>query len=154
MGRQRRQKVLFVCIGNSCRSQMAEAFARAYGSDVIEAQSAGLHPCEMVSPATREYMEEKNISLEGCRPKGLDETGADFDLIVNLSGYPLPAGIAAPVRVWNVEDPIWFPPERHREVRDQIERLVQGLIIEFRRKRDEEEGIARPLRRDAESRGR
>ncbi len=127
-------RVLFVCIGNACRSQMAEAFARTYGSDVIQAASAGLQPCQMVSPATVEYMREKNIDLDHCRPKGLEETGADFDLIVNMSGYPLPAGISAPVRVWKVDDPIWLPPERHRQVRDQIERLVQSLIIELRRR--------------------
>ena len=127
-------RVLFVCIGNACRSQMAEAFARTYGSDVIDAASAGLWPCEMVSPATLEYMGEKNIDLSSCHPKGLIETGADFDLIVNMSGYPLPAGISAPVRVWKVDDPIWFPADKHRQVRDQIERLVQSLIIELRKK--------------------
>jgi arsenate reductase len=128
-----RRRVLFVCIGNACRSQMAEAFARAYGSDVIDASSAGLHPCDMVSPATVEYMHEKNISLDECRPKGLDTTGTGHDLIVNMSGLPMPKGISAEVRTWDVEDPIWFTPGRHREVRDHIERLVQNLIIEFRR---------------------
>jgi arsenate reductase (thioredoxin) len=127
-------RVLFVCIGNSCRSQMAEAFARAYGPDVIEPTSAGLQPCHIVSPATLEYMLEKNIDLNHYRPKGLIDTGAGFDLIVNMSGFPLPAGIPAPIRVWKVDDPIAFPPERHRQVRDQIERLVQSLIIELRRR--------------------
>ena len=113
---------------------MAEGFARTYGSDVMIVKSAGLYPAAMVSPATIEYMLEKNIRLDGAVPKGLLETGADFDLIVNMSGLPLPAGIPAPVRMWNIEDPIGASPARHREIRDQIENLVQRLILELRKK--------------------
>lgn len=127
-----RRRVLFVCIGNSCRSQMAEAFARRYGADVIEAESAGIAPCEMVAPVTREVMLEKNIDLDGCEPKGLAQTGGNFDLIVNMSGRLLP-NTGAPVREWHVEDPIWVSAERHREIRDEIEMRVQKLILEFRR---------------------
>ncbi len=127
-----RRRVLFVCIGNSCRSQMAEAFARRYGADVIEAESAGIAPCQMVAPATKELMLEKNIDLDGCEPKGLAQTGGKFDFIVNMSGHPLPAS-GAPVREWQVEDPIWVSTERHREIRDEIEMRVQRLILEFRR---------------------
>jgi protein-tyrosine-phosphatase len=129
-------RVLFVCIGNACRSQMAEAFARAHGSDVLVAKSAGLRPTEMVAPMTSQLMFEKKISLDRCVPKGLDRTGTDFDVIVNMSGMPLPPDVRAPVRQWAVEDPIWFTEERHREVRDQIEALVLELIAELRRKRD------------------
>ncbi len=129
-------RVLFVCIGNACRSQMAEAFAKAHGRDVMVAKSAGLRPCEMVAPMTSQLMFEKKISLGSYTPKGLDRTGTDFDLIVNMSGMPMPAGVRSPVRTWNVEDPIWFTEERHREVRDQIEGLVLELIAELRRKRD------------------
>jgi arsenate reductase len=127
-----RRRVLFVCIGNSCRSQMAEAFASRYGSDVIEPESAGLAPCEMVAPITRELMLEKNIDLDGCQPKGLAQTGGKFDLIINMSGRPLP-NPDAPVREWKVEDPIWVSRERHREIRDEIEMRVQRLILELRR---------------------
>ncbi len=128
----RPRRVLFVCIGNSCRSQMAEAFARRYGSDVIEPESAGTAPCEMVAPVTRELMLEKNIDLDGCKPKGLAQTGCKFDLIVNMSGRPLP-DTSAPVREWKIEDPIWVSRERHCEIRDEIEMRVQKLILELRR---------------------
>ena len=138
-----RRRVLFVCIGNSCRSQMAEAFARRYGSDAIEAASAGLAPCGIVSPVTKEVMREKNIELDGCRSKGLAETGADFDLIVNLSGMALPA-LGAPVRVWKVEDPVALGVERHRQIRDQIEDLVERLILEFRKQERAGESPAPP----------
>jgi arsenate reductase (thioredoxin) len=129
----RRKQVLFVCIGNACRSQMAEAFANRYGEDVLTAVSAGLDPADMVAPSTARLMFEKGISLAACRPKGLDEIDTGPDLIVNMSGLPMPAGIGVPVREWKVEDPIWVSEQRHREVRDQIETLVQGLINEFRR---------------------
>lgn len=128
-----RKRVLFVCIGNSCRSQMAEAFARRYGSDVIEAESAGLSPCNIVAPITREVMLEKDIDLDGCHPKSFAQTGGRFDLIVNMSGLPLP-DLGAPVREWKVEDPIWVSRERHRGIRDEIEMRVQKLILEFRRR--------------------
>ena len=129
----RRYRVLFVCIGNACRSQMAEAFARAYGSDILIAQSAGLWPAGAISGVTRALMLEKDISLQGAVPKGLDETGTDFYLIVNMSGEPLPKSVSAPVREWDVEDPVWLPDELHREVRERIETLVRGLIDELRR---------------------
>ncbi len=129
-------RVLFVCIGNACRSQMAEAFARAHGRDVLIARSAGLRPTDMVAPMTVQLMREKNIDIGTCVPKGLEDTGVDFDLIVNMSGMVLPHGVRAPVQRWNVEDPIWFTEERHRAVRNQIERLVFDLVGELRKKRD------------------
>jgi arsenate reductase len=128
-------RVLFVCIGNSCRSQMAEAFAARYGAGVLIARSAGLAPCEMVAPVTREVMQEKGIDLDGAVPKGLELTGTNYDLIVNMSGRPLPRQVTAEVREWDVEDPIWVSKDRHREIRDQIEGLVRELIAELSRRR-------------------
>jgi len=129
----RRRRVLFVCIGNSCRSQMAEAFARAYGSDVLLAQSAGLSPCGTIFPPTEQVMLEKNVSLEGYVSKGVEpEELGSFDLIVNLSGWPFPYAVSVPVKEWAVEDPFGSSLERHRRIRDQIEGLVQGLILELR----------------------
>ncbi len=130
----RRYRVLFVCIGNACRSQMAEAFANKYGPDVLIARSAGVAHCEMVSPVTERLMLEKDIDLSAAKPKGLDTTGTDFDLIINMSGTPLPDSMGAALREWKVDDPIWFTDERHRQVRDQIEIMVQGLILELRRR--------------------
>lgn len=129
----RRSRVLFVCIGNSCRSQMAEGFARAYGSDVLAASSAGLSPCGAVSPVTQAVMLEKNIDLSGCVSKGIDEAElARFDLVVNMSGWDFFHPDSVPVRDWKVDDPIGLSYERHCQVRDQIEGLVQSLIVEFR----------------------
>jgi arsenate reductase len=126
------RRVLFVCVGNACRSQMAEAFARAYGSDVIAAHSAGLRPAGMIPPLTAALMREKNIGLDGQSSKGLSRTGTDFDLVVNMAGWPLPGKVNAPVREWHVEDPILLDESQHRQVRDQIEKLVEDLILELR----------------------
>src|SRR5215831_5671130 len=128
------QRVLFVCIGNSCRSQMAEGFARAYGSDVILPASAGLAPALIVAPDTSRAMREKNISLDDHFPKTLRQLmNAHFDLIVNMSGMELPEEVTAPVRVWKVRDPIGTRYDVHCGVRDEIEKLVMDLILELRR---------------------
>ena len=131
-GENTRKRVLFVCIGNSCRSQMAEAFARAYGSDVLEARSAGLAPAMIVAPLTRQMLAERNISAEDLFPKGLELLiGESFDVVVNLSGYPI--AVAAPRQlVWEVTDPIGLSETIYREVAARIESLVMGLILELR----------------------
>ncbi|HLH02323.1 MAG TPA: hypothetical protein VKX25_06120 [Bryobacteraceae bacterium] len=128
------KRVLFLCIGNSCRSPMAEAFARAYGSDVMEPLSAGLAPAYIIQPLTKQVMEAKNISLEGLYAKDLGAIDlTTVDLIVNMSNRPLPPGIPVEVREWRVEDPIGQDEETYIAVRDQIERLVMGLILDLRR---------------------
>ena len=67
-----KKRVLFVCIGNSCRSQMAESFARAYGADVLEVRSAGLSPATIVSPLTKQILAERNLNTDGQFPKAWD----------------------------------------------------------------------------------
>jgi protein-tyrosine-phosphatase len=112
---------------------MAEGFARAHGRGVWEADSAGLMPAAIVAPLTRRVMEEKNISLDEHFPKGLDEVRlSDYGLVVNMSGYEMPGIVTAPVRTWDVRDPIGQSDKVYREVRDQIERLVLGLLSEVR----------------------
>lgn len=124
-------RVLFVCLGNAIRSQMAEAFARHYGGDVIRPASAGLAPATMIAPLAREVMAGRNISLDDQFPKGLDEVEvAAFDLVVNLSGRPLRT--AGPRRDWKVRDPVGGTEAQYREAADEIERLVMGLILELR----------------------
>ncbi len=126
-----------MCIGNSCRSQMAEAFARAYGSDVMIPASAGVAPALGVAPDTRRAMKEKNISLDDHFPKSVQQLSTiHFDIIVNMSGVDLAVDYVAQVREWNVRDPIGTKYEAHCEIRDQIERLVMELILELRRDAD------------------
>jgi len=130
------KRVLFVCIGNSCRSQIAEAFARAYGSDVMIAASAGLAPATHIAPDTMRAMQEKNLDLRDQFPKSLRHLSrAEFDLVVNMSGMALPGDLKGREMEWDMPDPVLMSYEEHCEVRDQIERQVMQLILELRRER-------------------
>lgn len=128
-------KVIFVCIGNACRSQMAEGFARAYGSDVLEVASAGLMPTISVPSLTRKVMLEKNLPIDAQFPKGLElYNRANFDLVVNMSGQVLPKKFQPMIRTWVVADPMGGSDGVFRQVRDQIETLVMNLVLEVRSK--------------------
>jgi arsenate reductase (thioredoxin) len=129
-----RSRVLFVCIGNSCRSQMAEGFAAAYGSDVLVAASAGLAPASGVHSVTQRVMLEKNIDLRDHFPKSLRQLGrAQFDLVINMSGSFLPGPPPGRIVDWDVDDPVYMDYEEHCGIRDEIERRVMQLILELRR---------------------
>jgi arsenate reductase len=127
-----KKRVLFVCIGNSCRSQMAEAFARAYGSDILEARSAGLSPAIMVAPLTRQVLAERNVSADDQFPKGLEALEDErFDVAINLSGFPIPS-LAPRTDIWPVDDPIGRKESVYRDCAARIEALVMRLILELR----------------------
>jgi protein-tyrosine-phosphatase len=116
---------------------MAEGFARRYGSDVLQAASAGLYPAPIIQLFTKKVMEGKNIKLEGQYPKGLDEVDVSgFDLVVNMSGTKLPAKPPLEVREWTVLDPVGQSEEVYIAVRDQLEMAVMRLILELRRGAD------------------
>jgi arsenate reductase len=126
--------VLFLCVGNSCRSQMAEGFARRYGADVLEPASAGLSPAAIVQPLTKQVMQAKNILIDDHYPKHLSSLDlSSFDLIINMSGAKLPAQLPVEVREWNIEDPIGRSEDIYIAVREKIEHLVMNLILELRR---------------------
>jgi arsenate reductase len=132
---QAKKKVLFVCVGNSCRSQMAESIARHTASDVIEPASAGLTPLGKIAELTEEALREKGYDVEGQSSKPLRRDAAEFEgIIVNMTGIPggsLFAG--ARVEDWEVDDPFGDDLSVHRRVRDEIERLVAGLAERLRR---------------------
>jgi len=112
---------------------MAAGFARTYGSDVLVVQSAGLAPAMTVSSLTHQVMLEKNIDIGDEFPKSLDIASLpDTDLIVNISGHPLPVKTETLVESWAVRDPIGESEEVYREVRDQIEQRVMRLILKVR----------------------
>jgi arsenate reductase (thioredoxin) len=130
------KRVLFVCIGNACRSQMAEGFARAYGSDVIIPASAGLAPAIKVARDTKIVMAAKQIDLRDHFPKTIRHLGRSrFELVVNMSGSDIPQDQVPGAQIieWDVEDPVFMTFEDHCKVRDQIEALVMTLIMELRR---------------------
>jgi len=132
----RRIKVLFVCIGNACRSQMAEAFANKYGSDVLEAESAGVAPASMIPEVTHKVMAEKGIKLGEQFPKGLSEIPFhEIELVVNMSGVPMRVIPGARTRDWRVKDPMGEKESVHAQVRDEIERYVMTLVLELRQQK-------------------
>ena len=129
------KRVLFVCIGNACRSQMAEGFGRAYGADVIIPASAGLAPAINVARDTKMVMAEKHIDLRDHFPKTIRNLGrAHFDLVVNMSGSEIPPELipGATVIEWDVDDPVFMKYEEHCQIRDRIETLVMKLILDLR----------------------
>ncbi len=128
-----RKRVLFVCIGNACRSQMAEAFARRYGSDAADISSAGLSPASSIPELTRAVMMDKNIFLDGQSPKGIEVfPKVQWDLVVNISGQPLPQLKATTIVEWKIQDPMGQRQIVHERVRDEIENLVMRLILDLR----------------------
>jgi arsenate reductase len=139
-------RVLFVCMGNSCRSQMAEALARHFAPEVLAPLSAGVSPLGSIAKSTRLVLLERGIRVDGQYSKGLDDpTVLAPELIVNMSGIPrqslFPHG---EVEDWEVEDPYGDGMETYRRVCDDIEARLQELIERLRRKEAaaRQEGVA------------
>lgn len=126
-----RKRVLFVCRGNACRSQMSQAFARHYAGDRIEALSAGDSPAESVSHIMIHAMAEKGIDMAFRKPKSVQETIKTNapDIIVTM-GCEVSCPIIPGVKVinWDLPDPIGKPIEFMRELRDDIEKKVIELV--------------------------
>ena len=133
---KKRTKVLFVCIGNSCRSQMAEALGRHLASDVMEPASAGISPLGRVAEATLRVMHERGVSTNGLYSKGVQELDPDsFQLIVNMTGMPGNALFpGAQVLDWEIDDPFGEDLATHRRICDDIEELVKKLAETLRAK--------------------
>ena len=129
------RKVLFVCIGNTCRSQMAEALARHLHSDVIAATSAGVSPFGRVVDPTRTVLLERGVSIGSQYSKGLRQAPAEAaDLVVNMSGLPS-ASLFPGSRVldWDVGDPYGEDLSVYREICDTIEAHLRELAAQLRR---------------------
>jgi protein-tyrosine-phosphatase len=133
-----RSKVLFLCVGNACRSQMAEAIAKHVAADVIEPSSAGLVAFGEIASLTRTVLEERGIPVEGQHSKSLrSEAMSSVDLLVNMtgrSGATIFTGPAPPVEDWDVGDPFGFNITVYRSIRDQIEAHVEDLARRLREK--------------------
>jgi len=127
-------KVLFVCVENSGRSQMAEAFAKTYGKGKIETISAGTMPAKEVNPVVVQVMREKGIDLSDNKPKLVTTQmvqEADKVIVMGCSAEGFcPAPLLDKVLDWGIEDPRDKPIEKVREIRDEIERKVKKLVEE------------------------
>src|SRR2546430_14381855 len=114
--------VLFVCIENSNRSQMAEAFARIHGGSRVEASSAGSRPSGRVNPRAVEFMRELGYDLTAHQSKSLvDLPPVEFDAAVTMGcGDACPMVWAKRREDWGIPDPKELPPDEYRRVRDLI----------------------------------
>jgi arsenate reductase (thioredoxin) len=124
------KRIVFVCVENSNRSQMAEAFARIHGAGRVESFSAGSRPSGRVNPKAIEAMKQLGYDLTTHRSKSLQELGKiEFDVAVTMGcGDACPFIRAKRREDWNIPDPKEMPPEEFREVRDLIEKKVKELI--------------------------
>src|SRR5262249_12626440 len=124
------KRIIFVCVENSCRSQMAEAFARIHGAGRVEAHSAGSRPSGQVNPRAVASMRELGYDLEKHASKPLDEIpGGEYDVAVTMGcGDECPLFRARHREDWGIPDPKAMPTEQFREVRDLIEQKVLALL--------------------------
>lgn len=127
---QKRKKVIFVCIENSNRSQMAEAFARIHGGDTVEAFSSGSRPSGRINPKAVEAMKEIGYDLTTHSSKGLAQfNGEEFDAAVTMGcGDDCPLILTRRRVDWQIPDPKNMPPEEFRAVRNLIEGRVKELL--------------------------
>lgn len=124
------KRVLFVCVENSNRSQMAEAFARMHGAGKVDPFSAGSHPSGRVNPKAIAAMKEKGYDLTTHLSKSLAEIPQDgYDWIVTMGcGDECPFIPAERREDWDLPDPRFLEGAEFNQVRDEIERRVLGLI--------------------------
>jgi len=122
--------VLFVCVENSNRSQMAEAFARLHGGDSVRAASAGSRPSGRINPKAIEAMREVGYDLTTHASKGLEAfNGRPVDVAVTMGcGDECPVVLADRREDWQIPNPRAMSPEEFRGVRDLIESKVLELL--------------------------
>ncbi|MFQ5552237.1 MAG: low molecular weight phosphatase family protein [Thermoplasmata archaeon] len=126
------KRVLFICVGNSFRSQMAEGFARHYAPRGVLVRSGGVNPASGLSPAAVRLMGERDIDISLHVPKFVDMAFASqADRIVTMGCTPeeaCPAEVLDRAEEWALADPSGMGAEEARGLRDEIERRVKALL--------------------------
>jgi arsenate reductase (thioredoxin) len=125
-------KIVFLCVENSNRSQMAEAFGRMYAAPGVEVYSAGSKPSGRVNPKAVEAMRELGYDMSAHRSKGLEDLPAgEFDYAVTMGCGDSCPNLRAKKRIdWQIPDPKVLSPDDYREVRNLIGRMVKSLLAE------------------------
>jgi len=124
------KRLLFVCVENSNRSQMAEAFARIHGGETIEAYSAGSRPSRKINPKAIEAMREVGYDLSKHQSKSLNEIpDIEYDFVATMGcGDECPFVRAKQREDWNIPDPKEMPPDEFRGVRDLVKEKIVSLL--------------------------
>jgi arsenate reductase len=128
-----KKKILFVCVENARRSQMAEGFAESLGGSKVEVYSAGSRPSSVVDPLVINVMGEKGIDLSKKQPKSLNDLPPiEMDFLITMGcEETCPAVLAKNTIEWEIPDPKGKSIEVFREVRDLIEHMVKTLLEEI-----------------------
>jgi arsenate reductase len=130
--------VLFVCIGNACRSPMAEAIAKREGADVLEASSAGLYPLGEIPDETQETLSRNGYSAVGLSSKPItNKAWNEADLVINLSGRIRDIAFDDPAKVedWDVEDPYGANPAFYQTILEHLQQRIRLLADRLRQQR-------------------
>jgi arsenate reductase len=132
----KKKRVVFVCVENARRSQMAQGFAEAFGQEKVEVYSAGSRPSQQIDPIIIEVMKEKGIDLSSKRPKSLNDLPSkEMDHLVTMGcEETCPAIPAKKIIEWDIPDPKGKSIEFYREIRDLVENKVKAFIEEIGRK--------------------
>jgi protein-tyrosine-phosphatase len=133
--KSRRKKVLFICLGNACRSPMAESIARRDAADVIEACSAGLSPLGYVPVLTTQTLAANGYSSESLDSTPITRAVWDAaDMVVNMSGIPKQRAFidCGKVEDWDVQDPYGTDPVLYQTIYEDIQRRVSQLAERLR----------------------
>ena len=130
--------VLFVCVGNCVRSQMAEAIARHCAADIIAAESAGIRPLGFIDPTARAVMDERGISMDGQFSKGLhSHVLSKPQLTINMSGVPGNSFLKdRAFEDWPIPAPFCEDMETHRRICDDIQSRINALAERLRSSRE------------------
>lgn len=128
-------KVAFVCVHNSCRSQMAEGWAKKLGSDVLEVYSAGTENYHEVKPGAVEVMEEAGVDMGEHYPKLLSDIPEEVDILITMGcNVVCPFVPCRHSEDWGLTDPSGGPVEEFRKTRDIIKEKVEDLIKRVKNK--------------------
>lgn len=123
------KRVLFVCVENANRSQMAEAFARMLGGEGVEAMSAGSRPSGVINPKAIRFMSEVGYDLASHASKSLDDIDGEFDAVITMGcGDNCPWVPAKRREDWALPDPKHMDDDAYRGVRDEIAARVRALL--------------------------
>ncbi len=134
---EKKLRVLFLCIGNSCRSPMAESIAIRDAADLFDACSAGLAPLGVVQNLTLQTLQNNGYPTDGLYSKPiLTDEWAAADLVINMSGHAkertFPSAEWPKIEDWDVEDPYGCDPGVYQEIFENIRTRIESLIAQLR----------------------